>query len=97
MRYKIEVRALAVLEILDAFDWYELQQSGLGSDFLNELDIFYTSLYSNPKTYSYFEKPVRQGKINRFPYLVVYEIFDTTIVVYSVFMARQNPAKKRIK
>ena len=33
MRYKIEVRALAVLEILDAFDWYELQQAGLGSDF----------------------------------------------------------------
>ena len=97
MRYKIEVRALAVIEILEAFDWYELQQAGLGSDFLHELDIFYNSLYSNPKTHSYFKKPVRQGKINRFPYLVVYEIFDTTIVVYSVFMARQNPTKKRVK
>ena len=82
---------------MEAFDWYELQQAGLGSDFLNELDIFYNSLYRNPKTHSYFKKPVRQGKINRFPYLIVYEIFDATIVVYSVFMARQNPAKKRVK
>jgi len=30
MLYKIEVRALAVIEILEAFDWYELQQAGLG-------------------------------------------------------------------
>jgi toxin ParE1/3/4 len=97
MQYKIEIRGLAVIEILEAFDWYELQQVGLGLDFLNELDIFYNSLLINPKTHSYFEKPVRQGKINRFPYLVVYEIFESTIVVYSVFMARQNPAKKRIK
>lgn len=97
MQYKIELRSLAVIEILEAFDWYELQQTGLGLDFLNELDVFYNSLNRNPKTHSYFEKPVRQGMIKRFPYLVVYEIFDTTIVVYSVFMARQNPAKKRTK
>ena len=97
MQYKIEIGALAVIEIPEAFDWYELQQAGLGLDFLNELDVFYNSLFINPKTHSYFEKPVRQGKINRFPYLVVYEIFESAIVVYSVFMARQNPDKKRIK
>ena len=95
MPYKIEIRQLAVVEILEAYDWYELQQKGLGADFLAELDSFYKGLQSNPKTYSYYIKPIRQGKINRFPYLVVYEIFETTIVVYSVFMARQNPVRKR--
>ena len=44
MQYKIELRGLAVIEILEAFDWYELQQTGLGSDFLNELDVFTTTL-----------------------------------------------------
>ena len=64
---------------------------------MNELEIFYESLKRNPKTYSYYDKPVRQGKLNRFPYLVVYEFFEdaNTLVVYSVFMARQDPAKKR--
>jgi len=46
-------------------------------------------------TYAYYDKPVREGKIKRFPYTVVYEIFDKTIVIYSVFMAKQNPSKKR--
>jgi hypothetical protein len=95
MAYKIEVRPLAAIEIIEAYDWYELQKQGLGVEFLNELDLFYKSLIRNPTTYSYYDKPVREGKINRFPYVVVYEIISENIVIYSVFMTRQNPEKKR--
>jgi len=67
----------------------------LGIDFLNELELFYSKLLRNPFTYSYYDKPVRQGKIHGFPYVVTYEIFDERVIVYSVFMAKQNPNKKR--
>ena len=97
MRYKIQLSTLATIEILEAYDWYELQKQGLGEDFLIELDKFYQTLQKNPKTYSYYEKPVREGKVKRFPYTVVYEIFEITIMIYSVFMAKQNPVKKRTK
>lgn len=97
MPYKIEIRPLATFEIIDAYDWYEEQREGLGAEFLEELDHFYEALYTNPFTYSFYDEPVRQGKINRFPYTIVYEIFETTIIIYSVFMFRQNPEKKRVK
>jgi plasmid stabilization system protein ParE len=97
MAYKIEIRPLAATEIIEAFDWYEIQKENLGFEFLDELDKFYKTLLRNPDTYSYYEKPVREGKIKRFPYTVVYELFDETIVVYSVFMAKQDPIKKRTK
>ena len=96
-RYKIELTRLATFEIFEAYDWYELQKAGLGEDFLVELDKFYQTLQTNPKTYSYYKKPIREGKVKRFPYTVVYEIFETTIIIYSVFMAKQNPVKKRTK
>ena len=95
MPYKIDIRPLAAIEIIEAYDWYELQRAGLGIEFLDELEIFYDSMIRNPETYSYYAKPVREGKVKRFPYTVVYEIFDEAIVVYSVFMAKQNPDKKR--
>jgi len=95
MHYKIELRPLATVEIIEAYDWYELQKEGLGLEFLNELDSFYESLYRNPDTYSYYEMPVREGKVKRFPYTVVYEVVETSIVIYSVFMAKQDPSKKR--
>lgn len=95
MSYTIEIRPLATVEIIEAYDWYELQPEGLGTEFLAELEVFFATLLKNPETYSYYEKPVRQGTIKRFPYTVVYEIFGDTIVIYSVFMYRQNPDKKR--
>lgn len=96
MQYEIEILSLATMETLEAYDWYDLQKEGLGLEFLNELDKFYTILLRNPNTHSYYQKPVRQGKINRFPYTVIYEVFNTRIVVYSVFMGKQDPGKKRI-
>ncbi len=97
MLYKIEIRPLATMEIIDAFDWYEEQREGLGIEFLDELDKFYIALRQHPLAFSYYDKPVRQGKINRFPYLVVYEIFGDVVVIYSVFMYQQHPDKKRTK
>ena len=97
MRHIIEIRPLATLEVLDAYDWYESQQEGLGLRFLETLEDFYNGLLSNPKTHSYYHNSVRQGVLSKFPYTVVYEIFDNSIVVYSVFMQKQDPLKKRIK
>lgn len=68
MPYKIEIHPLAAIEIFEAYDWYEQQKEGLGIDFLNELDAFYSQLLRNPYAYSYYEKPVRKGKIDRFPH-----------------------------
>lgn len=95
MDYKIEIRPLAKIEVIEAYDWYESKKEGLGLEFLNELQYFYETLLRNPFTYSYFEEAVRQGKVNRFPYVVIYEVFDEKIVVYSVFMAKQDPSRKR--
>jgi len=95
MDYKLEIRPLATVEIFEAYDWYESKKEGLGIEFLHELENFYNSLLRNPFTYSYYDEPVRQGKMSRFPYVIVYEVFDEKIVVYSVFMAKQNPHKKR--
>lgn len=67
MDYKIEIRTLATIEILEAYDWYELQREALGSEFLTELEIFLNNLSINPKTHSFYKEPVRQGQINRFP------------------------------
>jgi toxin ParE1/3/4 len=95
MPHKIEIRPLAKVEIFEAYDWYDAQREGLGLEFLDELEAFYKSLDRNPFSYSYYDEPVRQGRLKRFPYTVVFEVIDSIIVIYSVFMIRQDPSKKR--
>ena len=71
MAYKLEIRPLAAMEVLEAYDLYELQREGLGSEFLDELETFYNSVLRNPTSFGFYDKTVRQGKMNRFPYVVV--------------------------
>jgi hypothetical protein len=95
MGFNLIVQSLAAVEIIEAHDWYEMRKDGLGVEFLNELEDFYKKIISNPTFCSYYEKPVRHGSLKRFPYTVVYEVVNESIVVYSVFMERRNPLKKR--
>jgi toxin ParE1/3/4 len=95
--YNLKVSTLATVEILETFDWYETRKVGLGLDFLNELEYIFLQVQKNPKTFSFYEKPVRQAHLSRFPYQVVYEILEAEIIVYSVFMAMKNPTAKRLK
>jgi hypothetical protein len=78
----------------DAYDWYEAQRQGLGEIFLTELDICYKKIQTNPTVNSKVKKNYRQGRLLRFPYVVVYEIIRADIVVLSVFHTRRNPGHK---
>lgn len=95
MHYIINVSPIASLEAIEAYDWYESQKEGLGLEFFEALEDFYATLKRNPFTFSYLDKPVRQGLLKRFPYQVVYDVVDNKIIIITIFMAKQDPAKKR--
>lgn len=76
------------------FKWYECKKDGLGFDFLQEIENFVLKLKNNPYAYSYLSEPLRQCKIDRFPYVIVFEIKEDKVVVYRVFNTHQDPARK---
>jgi len=84
----------AVLMIKSAYDWYEEQRQGLGEIFLAELDICFKKLQSNPGSSRKILKNYQQARLKRFPYVVLFEIIKTDIVVLSVFHTRRNPKNK---
>lgn len=95
MSYNLKIRPLAAKEILEAYDRYEGRKDGLGKRCLEALDAFFEVLLGDPVIHAYYEAPLRQGILQHFPYVVVYEVTGEQIVVYSVFMTDQYPAKKR--
>ena len=92
--HQLVLKPRAILMVKDAYDWYEAQRQGLGEIFLAELDTCYKKILMNPSTYSKVKKNYRQGRLLRFPYVVVYEIIRRDVVVLSVFHTRRNPGHK---
>ena len=94
MTYSLVIKAEANLEIVDAYLYYEEQQKGLGERFLKQLDKYFSKILEAPKHYAIKRQPFREAFIRKFPFLVIYEIEETIIVVYSVFNTSKNPARK---
>jgi hypothetical protein len=96
MQYEIEIRSLATIETLEAYDWYEQQREGLGLKFLNELEKFYSILLHNPNTHSYYQRPVRQGKKTGF-LLRLFMKYLKQELLYTVFLwVSKTPSKKEL-
>ncbi len=93
MKYKLLVKAEAIQDMTEAFEWYENKRMGLGSEFLNEVDDYFDRIAQNPEHYQSY-RTQRVAVMHRFPYKIAYEIEqEETIVVYAVYHHKRNPEK----
>ncbi len=93
MKYQVEIKESARKGAVDAFLYYEDQQIALGDRFLDKMELLLNDIVKHPKLYSEKHKQFRQALIKPFPYLIIFEIIQTTIVVYKVIYAKRNPNK----
>ena len=94
MKYRLIIRDKAYREIEEAYDWYELQQFGLGEKFLSEFITCSDLILSTPDSFQKKYKDFRELLLKNFPYFIVYTIHKSRIVVFSVFHTSRNPRMK---
>lgn len=94
MSYKIEVKEQAREDLAKAAIWYETQSPGLGERFASEYRNITERLKKNPFTYQVKRKSLRQAQLEKFPYLVIYTIETTTVIIYGIINGKRHPRKK---
>lgn len=82
----------------NAFNYYESILIGLGVEFIIEVDKVLLKLQKDPQNYSYLiddsKKLLRSTILERFPFVLIYEIINNDGHVYSLHNTHQNPNKK---
>lgn len=81
----------ATLDVQEAFDWYEIQQPGLGYEFITEVENGFKKICSHPEYYKAANERFRRIKIYRFAYHVVYEVENNTVIINSVTHGSRKP------
>lgn len=96
MAYPVIISSYAHQDEDDAYTWYEKQRTGLGDELLTELDGAYQKLSENPEHYGFIDdrKELRDFRLKRFPFFIVYRINQLTIEVIAVHHAKKHPSKK---
>ena len=82
---------LAAAELTDAAVFYEGQASGLGGDFLDEIDRLVAVLCVYPDIGREHPDDIRSMPTRRFPYTVVYQVLGDRLLVLAVAHQRREP------
>jgi len=94
VKYELIIRGEAELEIIEATKYYETKQTGLGKRFLTHLQTYLDRIQSYPEHFYIKRNPFREAFMKKFPYLIIYELTENTVIVFSVFNTWQSPQKK---
>ncbi|MFC0428553.1 type II toxin-antitoxin system RelE/ParE family toxin [Chryseobacterium scophthalmum] len=94
MVYKLILKPEAENDLGEAIEYYQSKRKGLGLKFLKCVQKFFDRITKNPLHYPLKSNQFREAYIQKFPYIIIYEIIENEIVVFSVFNTYQNPEKK---
>ncbi len=91
MPFQIIFQTEALVDVQEAYQWYEDQLPELGEDFLSELNDILEKLKRNPQHFGFAFDDFRDVLLKRFPYLVVYKIEGRIVYINSVKHTKRKP------
>jgi toxin ParE1/3/4 len=92
MKVAIKFLRAAELEADEAVIWYEEREAGLGQTFRESVEKAIESIQRHPTAFAVVhEKDVRRVLGNIFPYVIIYLVEPTAILVISVFHTSRDP------
>ena len=87
----VRLRPAAVLDLRDAWGWYELQRPGLGDEFGACIDAALGEIARDPRIWPRVHGDVRRHITRRFPYSVLFVVESEHIEVIAVFHSSRDP------
>ena len=93
MIYQIIVPESVYLELKEVSSYYESKQKDLGLRFVLSWETAMEHIKEAPLLYQKKNKRLRTIKLNKFPYLLVFEIIENKIYVFRLANAKRNPKK----
>ena len=96
---EIKILQSAQQDIVDAYYFYEKQQTGIGTYFLDSIYRDIDTLDTHAGIHPIFFKHYYRLLSKRFPFAVYYKIKQQTVFIYAVLDCRKNPAwiRKKLK
>lgn len=98
MSFAIVIQKEAQADVLQAFNYYEDKQLGVGEKFLEALQDRLRQVAVNPTHFGYIgedpKRVLRDVRLEKFPFLIVFEISGSTVVVYAIHNTYKHPRHK---
>jgi len=78
-------------EVKASYTWYQNQTTGLGNDFLTELEAAYEAIIEMPDTWPKFQSNFRRFILSTFPFSIIYRFKSETVFVVAIMHNSRKP------
>ena len=90
---KVRFASTAELELKEAMEFYESARTGLGAEFLAEVEATTDLIESFPLAWTSLSPRTRRCRTHRFPYGLFYQVRSDEILIVSVMDLRRDPKR----
>ena len=93
MARSVRYHPLFESDVRNAADWYDGRSPGLGTDFVFRVRATVDRLLADPARHSTAEFGIRYLPVERFPYIVFYDLTEVEVLVVGVMHTSQESEK----
>lgn len=93
MTRSLLLRAPAEADILEAARWYEQRSAGLGSRFLEAVDVVLAEVVRAPLRFPLVHRDVRRALLPHYLYGLYFLVNAETVIVIACLHARRDPRR----
>jgi len=87
----MEILEIARREYVEAKEFYEIEQPGLGTQFEEQIRHSLLRIQQYPHAWPPERKEIRRYLVHKFPYKILYSIQDDTIVILAFAHLHRQP------
>jgi plasmid stabilization system protein ParE len=87
------LRKEAAADIVEAYEWYEGRETGLGRRFLDAVRKVLTSIEESPHPYPLVRGDIRRAALHRFPYAIFYVTEPERTLALACMHFRRHPRR----
>lgn len=88
---QLEVHPQVYEELEEARFWYENRLAGLGTKFLDQVDLAMTVIKKSPEVWPLHFHGTRRYLVHRFPFAILYRYDESQIQIIAVMHQRRRP------
>ena len=89
----VQFRPAANRDVVDAVDWYESQQPGLGTRFFEDLDRVLSRIEESRGQFPNVYRDAHRALLPRFPFGVFFKKYEDRTLVIAVADLRREPSQ----
>jgi plasmid stabilization system protein ParE len=92
-QFRLLINPFAESDLHSSIEFYELQKTGLGEDFIYEVETTLKRIESNPNQFYQVKRNFRKALLDKFPFGIFFYLKDDLITVFAIFHFSRNPKK----